>query len=205
MWCLSYTPCGEPKLSHCAIMRVDSWYNHNCNMWCTWFYRIRYTFSLATLIYPISVSQKLTQRLLQNSAQVTTAVLLCSGQKYVSIWWLGEAIWRHRDLCQNLFGEGFVACWHQAIVWTDADSLWSCNALCVSLGLKMLNVLNESWSVSVLIYMLYALCSLSALNVYYMTHGVSVCLFSVLNVCYMTHGMSVYLYICYMPHRVSEC
>ena len=55
----------------------------------------------------------------------------------------------------------------------------------------MLNVLNESWSVSVLIYMLYALCGLSALNVYYMTHGVSVCLFSVLNVCYMTHGVSV--------------
>ena len=56
----------------------------------------------------------------------------------------------------------------------------------------MLNVLNESWSVSVLIYMLYALCGLSALNVYYKTHGVSVCLFSLLDVCYMTHGVSVY-------------
>ena len=52
-------------------------------------------------------------------------------------------------------------------------------------------VLCDSWSASVLIYMLSALWGLSALNVYYMTHGVSVCLFSVLNVCCMTHGVSI--------------
>ena len=100
-----------------------------------------------------------------------------------------------RDLCQHWLTEGFVACWHQVIVWTDADSLGSCNVLRASLGLKMLNVLNDSWSVSVLIYMLYALWGLIALNVYYMTHRVSVCLFSVVNVCYMTHGVSVCWYI----------
>ena len=111
------------------------------------------------------------------------------------------------DQRQHWLREGFVACWHQAIIWTDADSLWSCNVLRVSLGLKILNVLNDSWGVSVLIYiyMLYASWGLNALNMYYMTHGVSVCLFSVLNVCYMTHGVSVCWYICDMHHRVSEC
>ena len=42
-------------------------------------------------------------------------------------------------------------------------------------GLKMLNVLNDLWSVSVLVYMLSALWGLSVLNVYYVTHGVPVC------------------------------
>ena len=39
---------------------------------------------------------------------------------------------------------------------TRRISLWSCSVLRASLGLNMLNVLYDSWSVSVLMYMVFA-------------------------------------------------